>query len=78
MGLAIDINPLYNPYIQYNKNKTVILPKEGIPYADRTLDCPYYIDEKDLCYQTFTKHGFTWGGSWDNEPDYQHFQKSIK
>lgn len=77
LGLAIDINPLYNPYIQYTKKGTTILPVEGTEYADRTLDCPYYIDENDLCYQAFTKRGFTWGGFWEDEPDYQHFQKTI-
>jgi len=77
LGLAIDINPLYNPYIQYNENETIILPEEGIPYADRTLNCPYYINEDDLCYQAFTKLGFTWGGFWKTDPDYQHFQKTL-
>jgi hypothetical protein len=77
LGLAIDINPLYNPYIQYTKNGTTVLPAEGTEYADRTLDNPYYIDENDLCYQAFTKRGFTWGGFWKDEPDYQHFQKTI-
>ncbi|MGB8452693.1 MAG: M15 family metallopeptidase [Anaerocolumna sp.] len=77
LGLAIDINPLYNPYIQYNKDETVILPVEGSEYADRTLNCPYYIKEDDLCYKAFTKRGFTWGGFWKTEPDYQHFQKTL-
>lgn len=77
LGLAIDINPLYNPYIQYTKSGTTVLPAEGTEYADRTLDNPYYIDENDLCYQAFTKRGFTWGGFWKDEPDYQHFQKTI-
>lgn len=78
LGLAIDINPLYNPYIQYNGNETTILPPEGSKYADRTLDCPYYINENDLCYKAFTKRGFTWGGFWKTSPDYQHFQKTIE
>ena len=77
LGLAIDINPLYNPYVQYNDNETVILPEEGIPYADRSLDCRYYIDKHDLCYKAFTKRGFTWGGIWTRDPDYQHFEKDI-
>jgi hypothetical protein len=77
LGLAIDINPLYNPYVQYNKDKTVILPVEGSKYTDRTLNCPYYINEDDLCYKAFTKRGFTWGGFWKTEPDFQHFQKSL-
>lgn len=78
LGLAIDINPLYNPYIQYTKKGTVILPEEGSKYADRTLDCPYYINKKDLCYKAFTERGFTWGGFWKTEPDYQHFQKTLE
>ncbi len=77
LGLAIDINPLYNPYIQYTEEGTIILPEEGNKYADRTLDCPYYINEDDLCYKAFTKRGFTWGGFWETEPDFQHFQKSF-
>ena len=28
-----------------------------------------------LEYQIFIKYGFTWGGSWANIKDYQHFQK---
>jgi hypothetical protein len=78
LGLAIDVNPLYNPYIQYNEDETIILPIEGTQYADRNLDNPYYIRENDVCYNAFTKRGFTWGGFWETEPDYQHFQKTIK
>lgn len=78
MGLAIDINPLYNPHITYNKDNTVnISPAGGEAYADRTLAFPYKIDETDLCYRLFIEHGFTWGGNWNSSKDYQHFQKSI-
>lgn len=70
-GLAIDINPLYNPYV---KGATVS-PAEGAPYADRRADFPYRIDESDLCYQEFAKHGFKWGGHWKTMKDYQHFEK---
>lgn len=76
-GLAIDINPLYNPYITYNKDGTMnVSPASGESYADRTLNFPYKIDEEDLCYKLFIKHGFTWGGSWNHSKDYQHFQKA--
>jgi hypothetical protein len=74
-GLAIDINPLYNPYVRKIDAETVISPESGEEYADRTLDCRYYIREGDACYQAFTGHGFTWGGDWKNTKDYQHFQK---
>lgn len=78
-GLAIDINPFYNPYVVYNKDgsgETYISPKGSEVYADRTKDFPYKIDENDLCYKLFTEHGFTWGGNWNSSKDYQHFEKS--
>ncbi len=74
-GLAIDINPLYNPYIHTIDGETVITPVNGIQYADRSLDCEYYIKKDDALYNAFIKRGFTWGGEWKNSKDYQHFQK---
>lgn len=74
-GLAIDINPKYNPYVRTINHQTVVLPDNGTKYADRSLDCPYYIDTEDACYKAFIKHGFTWGGAWKHSKDYQHFQK---
>ncbi len=76
LGRAIDINPLYNPYITYNSDgRTNCSPPEGWAYADRSADFAHKIDTSDLCYQLFTAHGFTWGGSWNSSKDYQHFQK---
>ncbi len=78
LGLAIDINPLYNPYITYNKNgSTNVSPVSGEIYADRLAAFPYKIDETDLCYRLFVEHGFSWGGNWNSSKDYQHFQKII-
>lgn len=77
-GLAIDINPFYNPYITYPKDGGIHVAPEGSEaYADRTADFPYKIDENDLCYKLFKEHGFTWGGDWNSSKDYQHFQKSL-
>lgn len=76
LGLAIDINPLYNPYITYNSDGTEnVYPENAADYADRSKSFPYKIDENDLCYKLFTEHGFTWGGHWNSVKDYQHFQK---
>lgn len=78
-GLAIDINPFYNPYVVYSKDgsgETYISPKGSEVYADRNKDFPYKIDENDLCYKLFTERGFTWGGNWNSSKDYQHFQKN--
>ena len=72
-GAAIDINPLYNPYIDGDR----VAPEEGAMYVDRTLGLPGMIDHDDLCYQLFIQHGWTWGGDWSGDKDYQHFSKNL-
>lgn len=74
-GMAIDINPLYNPYVRQRNGRTVVEPSTARPYVDRTKDFPYKIVRGDLCHRLFTKHGFAWGGDWKNSKDYQHFEK---
>lgn len=74
-GKAIDINPLYNPYIRTSGGTEVCEPAAGEPYMDRTPDFPYKIDEDDLCCRLFKEHGFTWGGDWNSVKDYQHFER---
>lgn len=76
LGLALDINPFYNPYVTYPNGNIRISPQGSEPYADRSTAFPYKIDENDLCYKLFTEHGFTWGGNWNSLKDYQHFQKT--
>ncbi len=76
-GLAIDLNPFYNPYITYNKDGSINISPEGSEaYADRASAFPYKIDENDLAYKLFKEHGFTWGGNWNSVKDYQHFERS--
>ena len=70
-GLAVDINPLYNPYIKSNGQ---VLPAEAEAFADRTLSNPYYITPEDVCVRIFKEHGFSWGGDWKSSRDYQHFE----
>ena len=78
LGLAIDINPFYNPYITYNGDGSEnVSPAAAERYADRSASFPYKIDENDLCYKLFLKHGFIWGGNWNSSKDYQHFQKTV-
>lgn len=73
-GLAIDINPLYNPQVL---SDGTVLPIAGEAYADREASFLYKIDEKDYAYKLFTEHGFTWGGDFNSSKDYQHFEKKI-
>lgn len=77
LGLAIDINPVYNPYVTYPNGVERISPAGSEMYGDRSQDFPHKIDENDLCYQLFIEHGFTWGGNWNSIKDYQHFEKKI-
>lgn len=73
-GMAIDINPLYNPYYRFPYVNETVSPG-GDLYMDRMWDFPFKIDEDDDCYRIFTEHGFKWGGSWNSLRDYQHFEK---
>jgi hypothetical protein len=76
MGLAVDINTLYNPYHKFLSDGTEIIePETGAPYLDRTANFDYKIEKNDLCYQLFTAAGFSWGGDWEDRKDYQHFEK---
>ena len=74
LGLAVDINPLYNPYIKEVDGKRVLEPATAEEYIDRSKVFPYKIEEDDLCCKLFAERGFEWGGNcWDNRKDYQHF-----
>ena len=70
MGMAIDINPLYNPYVKGNR----VQPAEGRKYIKNRATVPMAIQRGDLCHSLFTKHGFRWGGAWRTLKDYQHFE----
>ena len=74
-GMAIDINPLYNPLVKHREGRTRVYPSTATPYIDRTRDFPYKIVKGDLCYRLFKKYGFSWGGDWKSSKDYQHFEK---
>ena len=72
-GRAIDINPQQNPYVENGQNTH----RNADQYVDRSCGDPHVIvaSEQDICYSTFTKYGFSWGGNWNNPVDYQHFEK---
>ncbi len=75
-GLAIDINPLYNPYVYTRKDGSLFLqPENAGEYVDRDREDSRYIRKDDVCYNIFIAHGFTWGGDWSSKKDYQHFEK---
>lgn len=76
-GLAIDINPLINPYSKGD----FFCPKEGERYLDRSVIVPGMITKDSLIYQLFRERGWEWGGECfferDGVIDRHHFQKII-
>jgi len=79
-GLAIDLNPLENPYVQYSGGKPKFSPPAGAAHTNRFKGQP----EKQLrlglaeaAIDVFADEGFSiWGGYWKSAIDYQHFQVS--
>jgi hypothetical protein len=74
-GMAVDINPLYNPYVKVKDGKTTVAPEAGRDFVERSGAFPYKIDRDDLCCQLFLERGFEWGGDYKSIKDYQHFEK---
>ena len=60
-GVAIDVNPQCNPYINNGKVTS------GKDVFDKNLSMR---DSSNYIVKTFAKYGFGWGGSYK---DYMHF-----
>lgn len=72
-GKAIDINPLYNPYVTSSGE---VSPPNGKPYANRDSGMYHMILKDDVCYKAFMNNGYnSWGGNYTSPKDYQHFEK---
>lgn len=72
-GTAIDINPLWNPYVKGNQ----IIPHNGKPYVHRRRRQSGLIHHDDLIVKLFKGAGWQWGGDWHSLKDYQHFEKTL-
>ena len=74
LGYAIDINPLPNPYVVYDRAGNPVVQGGGdASYIDRSNKREHMIDYGDPAYRIFSEHGFKWGGDWNSSKDYQHF-----
>lgn len=67
-GTAIDINPLWNPWVRGGE----VDPPEGAPWADRSVDQPGMLRPGTPEVAAFTDLGWDWGGTWSSAKDYQH------
>ena len=68
-GLAIDVNPVENPYLLRGK----VLPPAGRAFVDRTRRRPGMAGAGGVLVRAFAAAGWEWGGLWRGSPDYQHF-----
>lgn len=72
-GLAIDINPLQNPYLVKKDGRVLIFPSAGENFLDRSKSFHGKITSKVV--EIFRKNKFiVWGGSWKEPVDYHHFE----
>lgn len=67
-GLALDVNPLLNPYEQFDGK---IVP-EGASYDPSR---PGTLTKDSAAVQLFLERGWDWGGLWDHNIDWQHFAR---
>jgi hypothetical protein len=69
-GLAIDVNPIENPYVSGGRSSHAA----SAPYLDRSRHRPGMAYEGGVLVEAFRAAGWGWGGSWAGSVrDYQHF-----
>jgi poly-gamma-glutamate synthesis protein (capsule biosynthesis protein) len=67
-GLAIDINPVENPWLTDAR----LVPPAGEPYRDRRAIRPGMIVRPGPVTAIFDELGWEWGGDWRHARDYHH------
>jgi hypothetical protein len=72
-GLAIDIDPLQNPFVATNGSTR---NRYARPYLDRSQHLPGMIHEGDVVLRAFEHIGWAWGGHWSHGKDYMHFSSN--
>lgn len=69
-GLAVDVNPLHNPYV---REDGWVRNRFARPYVDRSNEHPGMIHDGDVVVRSFAAIGWAWGGRWSGGKDYMHF-----
>lgn len=69
-GLAIDINPIENPYVS---SAGTTSHKASRPYLDRSRLRRGMAYKGGALVSAFASIGWSWGGYWSGVRDYQHF-----
>jgi hypothetical protein len=69
-GLAIDLNPLENPYVSGGRTSH----RGSVKYLDRSKHLRGMIHQGDVVVRAFESIGWGWGGYWTGSvEDLQHF-----
>lgn len=72
-GLAIDINPVQNPYMVQLQDAVKICPARGKQYIDRSELSLGMVGEREV--EIFRQNKLIgWGGDWQSLKDWQHFE----
>jgi D-alanyl-D-alanine carboxypeptidase len=69
-GLAIDINPIENPYVAADGSTA---HRASLPYLNRRDARPGMAVSGGTLVRAFDAIGWGWGGRWPGPTDYQHF-----
>ena len=72
-GLAIDINPVQNPYVTTDG---FVRNLKARRYLDRSKRLSGMIHRGDVVVRSFAAIGWSWGGDWSGGKDYMHFSRS--
>lgn len=72
-GLAIDVNPMQNPYVT---SQGYVRNNHARRYRDRSLQLPGMIRPGGVVVRAFSAIGWEWGGNWGGDKDYMHFSAS--
>ena len=71
-GLALDINPVQNPYLR----GSTLIPTNGAPHLNRGAAAPGMILAGSVEVRAFAAQGLKWGGNWTTLKDYMHFSST--
>jgi hypothetical protein len=69
-GLAIDINPIENPYVTASGS---VAHRASRPFLNRSRTRPGMAYPGGVLVDAFRSIGWGWGGYWSGAKDYQHF-----
>lgn len=69
-GMAIDINPVQNPYVG---SDGFVRNRASRRYLDRNRRLEGMIHDGDVVVRSFARIGWEWGGHWGGGKDYMHF-----